>query len=163
MYKITDKVFIGNDDDCDYTATFSNEFKWATIHACKTCHQKSLGYKGNMDSNDGFYLVHEKLGNLFLNIVDMHQPLLSHFALPIFTAALDFIDRKIKDNDILIHCNKGESRAPTIALLYLAKRKKAISNVDFNTARTEFLKIFSLYNPSSGLEMFLTNHWEEIK
>ncbi|KKM96278.1 hypothetical protein LCGC14_1179700 [marine sediment metagenome] len=164
MYKVTEKLFIGSDADCNYTLEISEqpEFKWATIHACKTCHKKALGYQGNMDKNSGLYLVFEKLDNLFLNIVDMQQPLLAHYALPIFTAALDFIERKIPQCDILIHCNKGLSRAPTIALLYLAKRLKTISNKSFNEAKQEFLKIIPSYEPCIGSEIFLTNHWEEI-
>lgn len=164
MFKAMDKLYIGNDNDCNYTVNISDqpEFQWATIHACKTCHQRALGYKGNMDSNDHHYIVFEKLDNLFLNIVNMEQPLLAQYALPIFKAALDFIERKIVTCDVLVHCNKGESRSPSIALLYLAKRAKLISSDNFQNARQEFLKIVPHYSPCKGIEYFLTNHWDEI-
>ncbi len=164
MYKINDRLFIGSDADCNYRKDTEEleEPQTATIHACKTCHQKALNYKGNLDSNNGAYLVYEQLDNLFLNIVDMDTPLLHRYMFEITKAALDFIERKIKQGPVIIHCNKGESRAPSFALMYLAKRSNVISNVSFFAATQDFLKLFPRYNPSPGLAIYLENHWEEI-
>lgn len=165
MYKIIERLFVGSDSDCNYgtdSEEILNEEQIATVHACKTCHQKVLSYKGALDNNDDFYLVYEKLDNLFLNIVDMDTPLLHRYMSILTKAALDFIERKIKHASVIIHCNKGESRAPSFALLYLAKRKSMISNESFIAARQEFLKLFPGYKPSQGIEIYLENHWEEI-
>ncbi len=164
MYKITERLFIGSDADCNYRndAEEITEPQTSTIHACKTCHSKALNYKGNLDSNSDFYLVYEKLDNLFLNIVDMERPLLHRYMDEITKATLDFIERKIKLGPVIIHCNKGESRAPSLALLYLAKRSNIISNESFYAARQDFLKLFPEYNPSNGIATYLENHWEEI-
>ena len=165
MYKITDRLFIGDDSDCNYKSDTKElqEAPTATLHACKTCHQKVLGYKGSLDKDDQFYLVYEKFGNLFLNIVDMETPLLHMYMSTLIPAALEFIERKIKIDDVIIHCNKGESRAPSIALLYLAKRSKLISNDSFIAARQDFLKLLPSYQPSKGIETYMENHWEDIR
>ncbi len=42
--------------------------------------------------------------------------------MPSFEAFLRFVDREIPERPILIHCNQGESRAPSLTLLYMAKR-----------------------------------------
>lgn len=92
----------------------------------------------------------------------MDIPLLQGYTGPIMEAALNFIERKIKSNDVLIHCNQDQSRAPSIALLYLAKRAKEIPNNNYTTAKQEFLKIIPAFEPSRGIEMYMFNHWEEI-
>ena len=162
MYKITERIFIGNDSDCNYKSS-NTLTSIPTVHSCKTCHQKALKYKGNIDPNNSFYLVYEELDNLFLNIVDMDTPLLHRYMSIITKAALDFIGRKIKQDPVIIHCNVGESRAPSIALLWLAKRSKLIRDNSFHEARLDMLKLFPDYNPSKGLALYLENHWEEIQ
>lgn len=173
MHKITERLFIGDDSDCNYRLDTkeTSENQTATLHACKTCHQKALGYKGNLNSRDRFYLVYEMPDNLFLNIVDMDTPLLHRYMSILTKAALDFIQKKIKDSSVIIHCNVGESRAPSLALLYLAKRYKnisitstenLISNDNFYSARQDFLKLFPTYKPSNGISTYMENHWEEI-
>ena len=44
---------------------------------------------------------------------------------------------------VVIHCNQGLSRAPSIALLWLAKRAKAISSSEsYAAAAQAFLEIY---------------------
>ena len=63
--------------------------------------------------------------HLFLNMIDPDTPL---FKPPLFDSALSFIDRYFPTRKVLIHCNKGNSRAPSLALLYLAKRARVINS-----------------------------------
>jgi len=114
-----------------------------------------------LPQNHPNYLIYENGENLFLNMVDMEQSLLPKFATPICNKAIEFIDKNIKTKKILIHCNHGLSRSPSLALLYLAK-KKIISNKSYNDAVMEFLKIFSNYNPNNGIASYLKNEWENL-
>jgi predicted protein tyrosine phosphatase len=48
-------------------------------------------------------------------------------------AALAFIDAGVQSRDsVLVHCNLGESRSPSIGLLYLATRMTAIYSLNKN-------------------------------
>ena len=62
-------------------------------------------------------------------------------------------------SSLLIHCNQGESRAPTLALLFLAKHLGVIPNGSFSAAKEEFAALYSGYRPGTGIQQFLTANW----
>ena len=100
----------------------------------------------------GFSLitVYEVRNHLFLNMID---PL----------ASLDFIEKHISKRKVIIHCNLGLSRAPSIALLYLAKRAKVINGESYVEAAKDFVQIFPLYKPSRGIVLYLSIKWPELQ
>ena len=79
-----------------------------------------------------------------------------------FTRALDFIDRWYPENQILINCDQGQSRSPTVALLYLAKRLKVIPAGSFSEAREAFLPLYRSYAPA-GIAGFVAANWDAIE
>ena len=156
MKEITNNLYIGDDLDC---SAITSDFM--VIHACKTCHQKGVGYRGNLSPSHSNYLVYENQSNLFLNIVDMDQELLSKYTHPMMESALNFIRNNIKLEKILVHCNQGRSRSPSICLVYLAQNGIISSNSYIN-AKEEFVKIYPSYLPGRGLEIYLHKNWESI-
>lgn len=85
MKEIFERVYIGNESCCRL-----GDEDWAVVHACKhPCHQKAVGYTGNLPKDHPFYLVKEDGGNLYLNIVDPKIPL---FMPPTFTNFLRFAE-----------------------------------------------------------------------
>ena len=86
------------------------------------------------------------------------------FQVTSFQIALDFLDLWYPSRrEIVIRCNQGLSRAPSIALLWLAKRAKAISSSEsYAAAAKAFLEIYPAYNPGGGIRTFLAAHWDEI-
>lgn len=134
---------------------------WAIVHACKSpCHQRALRYKGSLPKTHPHYLTYEIENHLFLNMIDPPTPL---FKPQLFTASLDFIEKHISERKVLIHCNLGLSRAPSIALLYLAKRTDAITNASYKEAIQEFIKLFPRYSPSRGIAIYLLKNWSAFK
>jgi len=103
-----------------------------TIHACKyPCFAKS----GATD-----YLVHRKGHHLYLNMVDTQ----------IDQEYFDYMIRRCRDfyeqyPSLTIHCNKGVSRSPSIALLLL------FPALSIHEAMVEMRKIYPAYNPSIGV------------
>ncbi|GAG59460.1 unnamed protein product, partial [marine sediment metagenome] len=83
------------------------------------------------------------------------------FTHPIMKSALAFIRTHIVNRKILIHCNKGQSRSPSIGLIYLAQTEN-IPNNSYQDAREEFLKIYPTYLPGKGIELYLQNQWKYI-
>ena len=90
------------------------------VHTCKSpCHQSAVGYQGKLPNTHPNYLVLETENNLFLNIIDPLAPL---FMPPLFTAFLAFANKHWgQGKKLLIHCNQGESRAPSLAMLFWQK------------------------------------------
>ncbi len=85
-----------------------------------------------------------------------------YFDALLFDKSIEFIDEHLDLNKkVLIHCNQGMSRSPSIGLLYLAVKEK-INNSTFNIAKEEFLKIYPNYSPS-GVQEFLIENWNYFK
>jgi len=78
-----------------------------------------------------------------------------------FVRALDFIDKWYRTKEILINCDLGQSRSPSVALLYLAKRLQVIPGDSFANARAAFQGIYPGYMPS-GIADYVSAHWREI-
>ena len=157
MIEVYPNLYVGTESDC----FFDNRDDWAVVHACKfPCHQKAVGYSGNLSRKHPNYLVLERGTHLFLNMIDPDTPL---FKPPLFDSALSFMDRYFPTHKVLIHCNKGNSRAPSLALLYLSKCIQVINSESYATAAKDFRTKFPGYQPGRGIQTYLTKHWTEIK
>jgi hypothetical protein len=156
MHEVHRDLFIGTERDCFFT----QKDDWAVIHACKSpCHQRALSYTGSLPKNHPSYLACEQGNHLFLNMIDPDQPL---FMPPLFVASLAFIEKHLSKRKVLIHCNEGLSRAPSLALLYLAKRAGVIDNSSYIAAYKDFIKRFPFYRPGRGIATYLELHWNEL-
>jgi len=153
---VADRLSFGGEDQCVHTQDGS----LAVVHACKEpCHRRSVGYTTRTIPRDHpHYLVFERGHHLYLNLIDPDQPL---FMMPSFHAFIGFVDREIAERPVLIHCNQGESRAPSLALLYMAKRLRLLPNDSYESAAKAFRVQFR-YSPSRGIQIWLTNNWDAI-
>ena len=55
---------------------------------------------------------------------------------------------------VLVHCNQGHSRAPSIGLLCLAAHTKLFSGLDHGDAHDRFLELYPEYDPKAGVPDF---------
>jgi predicted protein tyrosine phosphatase len=158
MIQLTDHLAFGPERICTHDTTGTV----AVVHACKEpCHRRAVGYATRtIPSNHPHYLVKQADYHLYLNLIDPPQPL---FMMPSFVAFLAFVDQHIADRRVLIHCNQGESRAPSLALLYLAKRTDRLPAGSYPQAAEAFrASMFPGYNPGRGIQTWLTQRWSEI-
>lgn len=159
LMKLDDHLFVGDQRECQW---LGNERPFvAVVHACKhPCHVKLLDYKGALPKEHPEYLVASRGSHLFLNQVD--APEARWFRMEPFTAALDFLDEWVPKGSVLCHCNSGLSRAPSIAMLWLAKRAKAFLGDSYPEAKAVFTRIMPGYSPGKGIEAFMAERWEEV-
>lgn len=78
-----------------------------------------------------------------------------------FDSFFAFVDKHIEEREVVIHCNQGESRAPSLALLYAAKRSERFPNESYALAARAFQAEF-VYNPGRGIHSWLATHWTEL-
>ena len=156
MQEIHERVIVTNDLSC-----IRGSDEVAVVHACKSpCHQVAVGYRGKLPSTHPNYLVLEQEYDLFLNIIDPPVPL---FMPPLFTEFLAFANKHwSQGRKLLIHCNQGESRAPSLAMLFLAKGVFAIPDTSYEVARSEFEKLYPRYNPGKGIETYFSKNWTQL-
>lgn len=156
MFEIHDRLFIGDETHCS-----PDDEGWATVHACKhPCHQRAVGYTGSLRKNHPNYLILEAKQDLYLNMIDPPVPL---FPDELFHAGLKFIEHHWNDGkNILVHCNQGQSRAPSLALLFLALNLGEIPDNSYAAARTQFDTMYPGYQPGKGIQTKLTNDWARL-
>jgi len=96
-----------------------------------------------------------------LNLVDMdtYSEKYLDFNKTMFIKAFEFLDlqRQLGKN-VLIHCNLGESRAPSIALLYLS-RLGVFNGGDFITAYSIFQGMYPNFTPRKNIITTVKNLW----
>jgi len=156
MIEVQDGLYVGNETDCRV-----GDDEWAVVHACKSpCHQRAVGYRGSLSQDHPHYLVFNQGTDLYLNLIDPPIPL---FMTESFTSFLVFAQAQLNEGrNILIHCNQGESRAPSLALLFLAKIVGSISNESYEAARSDFKALFTGYYPGKGIQKYLSDNWSDF-
>jgi len=142
----------------------TNETEWAFVHATQTFHYQYFGWDNKLKKPNkyhSYYIVYEHNNHISLNWIFGDAFLYTWSGPDTFIKILDFIDKWIQEKKIFIHSDKGKSRAPTIALLYLAKRAKRLSNESFNRAYDEFINYYPEYFPG-GIGEYVGKKWHEI-
>lgn len=91
----------------------------------------------------------------------MPTEFLPRFTHPIMKRAMEFIDEHIENRKVLIHCNQGFSRPPSIAVLYLARIGK-INRSSFREAKDRFSTMYSDYQPGRGIELYMEHNWKDL-
>ncbi len=156
MIEVYPNLFVGNETDAYATL---NKTGWYIIHACKEpFHREALGYTGKAaPKNHPEYLIARRENRLILNLIDAADP--AYIPQEIINEAVDAIHLNISELKVLVHCNQGLSRSPTIAMLYLLKYTKALSSENQKTAVDEFMKLYPPYLPANGVSMFVEQNW----
>ena len=113
MIEVYPKLFVG--DQIDYELNVIMQRGWAVVHACKEpYHRQALGYRGRRPPEGHHESLVARRGNrLILNMVDAKDPEL--FSKEMIDVALGFIDEALyKGLKVLVHCDRGESRSPSV-------------------------------------------------
>ncbi len=160
MVEIKSNVFVGS--QWDYENQVKNQSGWFVVQACKEpYHREAIGYTTkSLDKNHPEYLMAYRPNRIILNLVDAPKP--EFFSISIFKTVIALIDKKLKENyKILIHCNLGQSRGPSIGFIYLAS-KGLFNNKTIDEAFKEYQNIYPNYFPGQGIKLFIKKNWEDL-
>lgn len=160
MIEIFPNLFVGAEDD--YDLNVRHQSGWRIVHACKEpYHRQALGYSGRAAAKTHpEYLIARREHRLILNLVDVPDP--TFIRKEIIDAALTFVDESLAAGlNTLVHCNKGESRAPSIGLLYLISRTDKLPVVSLIEAENAFRGMYPAYNPAAGMRGFMEIHFDK--
>lgn len=160
MRDVYKNLYVGSQKDYE-TGTFDDE--WAFLLAAKEpWHRKTLGYTGRAAAKDHpEYLMAYRDNKLILNLVDAPKSIF--FSKEIIDAALDYIKIELAaKKNVLICCNLGESRSPSIALLYLIKNG-IIEGDTLEDCEAKFLQLYPEYNPGAGIRGFMQENFSDYR
>lgn len=145
IIEVFHKLFVGDADGIDEAAKQG----MFIIHAAKEpWHRKRLGYTGMAAPKDDLrYLWDVDDYEMWCNLVDAQDA--RYIPEELVMAITGEIDDCMCDGrPVFIHCNKGESRAPTMALCYL------LMHVPEYTVE-RFKESYPAYNPGPGMAAYL--------
>lgn len=156
MLEVASGFFVGDEAD---ERRVRGEPGWFFIHACKEpYHRQALGYSGRAASKDHpEYLIARRDGRLILNLVDVAD--VNYVAAEIVDAALEAIREHLDHGKVLIHCNQGQSRSPSIALLYLSRYTDRFAGMDVDDAVAAFRELYPPYAPARGMADYVRLNW----
>ena len=160
MIELHPRLFVGDQSTC-----LQGFDGLAVVHACKSpCHQQAVGYRVALPGDHRYYLALETPYELYLNLIDPPTPL---FRVESFRHFRDFATSAYVDGRqaLLIHCNQGQSRAPSLALLFLAKELHVLPEASYAAAVEAFAPMAEMlprYQPGLGIQQFMTERWSEL-
>jgi hypothetical protein len=156
MEEIIPRLYVGNDQDYENN---KDREGFCFVRCCKYGpggHQQTLGYH-TLAAPEGKNKYTVRRGNLLaLNILDLDDP--NFIPKDMIDSALSFIGEKLGEGKkVLVACNHGHSRGPSIALMYL----RSIGEMphSFVWAEKIYRVLYPEYNPNQGIRQWLRMNW----
>lgn len=160
MIEVHANLWVGN--QLAYENQVCRENGWYVVQACKEpYHRRALGYSGRaVAKTHPEYLVALRDNRLILNMVDAEDP--KYISESLVQAAIDYIDiNRAAGHKVLVHCNKGQSRSPSIALMYLRQYVSPWTAHPLQIAMEKYRVIYPPFAPAKGIHGYLRQHWDK--
>lgn len=159
MESVIPHLYVGSDADYE---RIKDKDGWAVLRACKhgpDGHSQTLGYKTHAAPKGKHYLSVQTDNKLALNMIDGEDP--NYFPAEMIHTGLDFIQHQLGEGmDVLVACNKGESRGPTLVLMYL--RRNGEMPYSFFRSEQIFKTLCPAYNPGIGMRQAARSMWADL-
>lgn len=162
MIEVHPLLHVGSQND--YDAVVRHRSDWRVVHACKEpYHRQALGYNGRAaPKTHPEYLIARRGHRLILNLVDAPDP--AYIPKEIVDAAIVFIHQSLGNGtSILVHCNEGFSRAPSIAFLYLLAYTDRLLKDSVDEALQAFRGMYPPFAPAAGVAGFIRLHFVQYR
>lgn len=167
MWHIVNDIFLGTVEE----VPFAKEEGYSILGCCKEpLHRRNAriqgascdGYLGrSMCKTEPEYLYAEREYALYCNLIDPRD--MKYIPDEIIQKCMEFIDSELKeDRKVLIVCNQAESRAPSIALMWMIKSGYFSECETFEDVVNEFTECYYYrYNPGTGIRDYAEKFWKE--
>lgn len=120
-------------------------------------HQSVVGWQGRgCNPASPYYLFKRESDAIYLNMIDGDDP--KYVNDEMINPALDFIHQHLTSgNEVFIYCSLGESRSPSIALMYMLEFGLIERNTNtLNVFRSEY---FPSFTPKLGNLLYIKKRW----
>jgi len=159
MKEVYKGLYIGDDESAERVKDRSG---FSILRCCKfgpDGHKDLLGYD-TQSAPEGKNKYWVRRGNILaLNMLDLHDP--NFVPDEMVQQGLDFIKDRLEAGDkVLVACNHGASRGPTMALMYL----RTVGDFPYGFLQSEriFRGIYPKYDPGIGINQFARMHWANL-
>ena len=160
MQEVYTNLYIGNDEDYEKLA---DKDGWSFLRPIKYGpggHHDILKYHTLAAPEGPNKYIAKRKNTVALNVLDLADP----FFMPwdAIVSGLKFVHKRLAAGDkVLIACNAGHSRGPTLGLLYL----RAIGDMPYHFVKSEYIykTLYPMYDPGQGMRQFARTHWSDLE
>jgi len=158
--EIINRLFIGDDEDYEKR---KDRPGYSYLRACRDHdggHRDVLGYTGRAAPKDkDYFFVRPTENHMALNLVDADEP--HYIRDEVINPALAFIQERMDAGDkVLVACNRGKSRSPSIVLLYLRSIRELPMGSHNGIAL--FKKLYPKYDPGPGMLIYVKSNYSRM-
>src|ERR1039458_9546391 len=159
MIEIIKNLWLGSDKDNETAANKG----WPILICAKDgpfSHRAELKYTGQSAPKGEQYYYVDRGNKRHLNLIDPDSPQL--IPKQVINAGLEWITTYMEDDisPILVHCNQGKSRSPSLVLAYL--RTVGEMPNGFLQSEKKFKTIYPPYDPMQGIQSFMQFNWRNL-
>ena len=133
--------------------SLGNKADYTVVHFCKSFFEKHANSNKILSIQKNIY---EYKCELYVNIIDESDP--SYFKLEIFKDVITWLNAREK---VFIHCDYGQSRSPSLCMLYGSKVLKVLPK-DFLDCIRVMKSIQPDFVTPSGITKFLKKNWNNF-
>jgi hypothetical protein len=152
MNVVYPRFYVGHEED--FYALPTDLSGWRVVQAAR----HPFYWDESKGEDHGVILTGHRL---ILDMVDADSP--EYFQAHHFILSAEYIFNALnKGKKVLVHCNLGQSRAPSLALFCMATLLKEIPRHTFCQAAGQFGCLYPDYNPGHGLIQFLGREWDSL-
>ena len=152
------KLFVGTKEEYSFAKQKDMKIVCALNRANGfVTHQSVVGWQGRGCNPDSpYYLFKRDSDAIYLNMIDNEDP--KYVNDEMINPALDFIQQHLNSgSEIFIYCSLGESRSPSIALMYLLENNLIEKSADtINVFRNNY---YPNYQPKTGNLLYIKKRW----
>jgi len=134
---------------------------WNFVNLSSVWHRQYHNWDHGSDSTSKCYVFHEDSGFVSLNWVDGPARYFDYQGEGVqrVEKVLRFIKTSLNiGKKVFICCDQGQSRSPSVALLYMAVTGRLRKDT-YQNAQVEFLFHYPPYKPGEGMKEFLEKNW----
>jgi len=158
LHEVIDRLYVGGDE----SVPEAKRRGFARLSVAKEGpdgHRQMLGYTTLGAPKGDHYLWAREGDHMALNVLDLEDPgMIPDEALD---KGLRFIREQYdKGKSILVHCNQGHSRGPTMMLMFL----RTIGEMpdSFHRAEKIFRTLYPKYDPGVGMRTHAHERWTTL-
>lgn len=160
-HECSNLYFCNQEEYEDFIANNDCWCTWFLLCAKNPFHKDIVGYDRNCPKDHKEYLyAYRPMQHLMaLNMIDAPTP--NFFADKMIDEGLSFIgDSLCNGNDVIVVCNQGESRSPTMCLMFMMAMKQFPYNNSWGQVAKKFLEIAPEWMPNAGISEYARMFWE---
>ena len=159
MTRIGDlKLYVGSKEEQRFASQKGMKIVCALNRASGyVTHQSVVGWSGRgCNSDNPYYLFKREPDAIYLNMIDGDDP--KYVNDEMINPALDFIHKHLQSgNEVFIYCSLGESRSPSIALMYMLEH--GLIERNSNTINLFRTKYYPNFTPKNGNLLYIRKRW----